>query len=150
VLGLAKNAAELKKIWAHLDGNGNGNVSLAELDLFVKSKWPLLAHAPALMRAFKATTHTTVVTSATCIKEHHLRALLENLFFFNKLNSVFDAIDSDGDHRLTFAEFMGGLKHVGLKLSAVQAKKFFQSMDANNGGFVLCVASVFAKHRSPR
>ena len=112
-------------------------MSLAEIDLFVKSKWPLLAHAPALMRAFKATTKTTVVTSATNIHEHHLAALLENLFFFNKLNAVFEEIDADGDHRLTFAEFMAGLKHVGLKLPAPKAKVVFQQMDVNKGGFVL-------------
>jgi Ca2+-binding EF-hand superfamily protein len=138
-MAAAKDKAQLHSMWQHLDGNGNGNVSLAEIDLFVKSKWPLLNHAPALMRAFKATTHTTVVTSATCIRESHLPALLKNLFFFNKLNSVFDLIDSDGDHRLDFTEFFKGLRHVGLSLPVGKARQVFNKMDENHGGFVLCV-----------
>ena len=39
-----------------MDVNGNGIVSLAEVDRMVVNAFPILDHKPALMRAFKRTT----------------------------------------------------------------------------------------------
>jgi hypothetical protein len=43
-------------MWQSLDVNGNGIVSLAEVDRWVVNAFPLLDHKPALMRAFKTAT----------------------------------------------------------------------------------------------
>ena len=47
---------ELNKMWQALDCNGNGIVSLAEVDRWIVEQFPLLNHKPALMRAFITTT----------------------------------------------------------------------------------------------
>ncbi len=38
-----------------LDSNGNGRVSLAEIDKFVSEQYPILNNKPALMRTYKLT-----------------------------------------------------------------------------------------------
>jgi hypothetical protein len=43
-------------MWSVLDVNGNGIVSLAEVDRWIVQTFPLLNHKPALMRAFVRTT----------------------------------------------------------------------------------------------
>ena len=53
IQALAKDPAALAAEWRSLDFNGNGKVSLAEIDKFVVERYPLLNHKPALMRAYK-------------------------------------------------------------------------------------------------
>jgi hypothetical protein len=48
--------AALKELWKQLDLNGNGKVSLAEVDKLIVEKFPILNHKAALMRAFHKTT----------------------------------------------------------------------------------------------
>lgn len=43
-------------MWSALDSNGNGIVSLAEVDRWIVNAFPLLDHKPALMRAFVTAT----------------------------------------------------------------------------------------------
>ena len=54
-IGATKDATKLRVFWARIDSNGNGMVSLAELDLWIVAKYPLLNCKPALMRAYKQT-----------------------------------------------------------------------------------------------
>ena len=53
---LAADPARLHRAWNSLDYNGNGKVSLAEVDKWVVTRYPVLNHKPALMRAYKKTT----------------------------------------------------------------------------------------------
>ena len=53
IQALAKDPAALAAEWRSLDFNGNGKVSLAEIDKYVVERYPLLNHKPALMRAYK-------------------------------------------------------------------------------------------------
>eukprot|EP00730_Choanoeca_flexa_P002473 TRINITY_DN11063_c0_g1_i10.p1 TRINITY_DN11063_c0_g1~~TRINITY_DN11063_c0_g1_i10.p1 ORF type:complete len:605 (+),score=167.23 TRINITY_DN11063_c0_g1_i10:232-2046(+) len=46
----------LARAWEGLDYNGNGKVSLAEVDKWVVERYAMLNHKPALMRAYKKTT----------------------------------------------------------------------------------------------
>jgi hypothetical protein len=48
--------AKLKQMWRKLDFNGNGKVSLAEVDKMMVEQFPVLNHKAALMRAFQKTT----------------------------------------------------------------------------------------------
>lgn len=70
-----------------------------------------------------------------CRKE--FPAFLRNLFYFNKLWEAFDDIDTDDDRRIDFAEFQQGLGFVGMRLSASETKREFESLDDNDGGVVL-------------
>jgi hypothetical protein len=69
--------------------NGNGGASLAEIDLAVKNKYPLLNHKPALMRAYKRTTAKIGGGDGDdYVERHEVGALLENLVFYNRLYKV--------------------------------------------------------------
>ena len=54
-VGVAKDPTKLKILWARMDSNGNGSISLAEIDKLVEQRYPLLNNKPALMRAYKQT-----------------------------------------------------------------------------------------------
>ncbi len=111
---------------------------MTEIDKFVVERFPVLNHKPALMRAYKRTISregggdgNDWVEKAECL------ALLVNLFYFNKLWHAFEAIDTDDDRRLTFAEFQNGLQYADLHLAPDAARAAFDNMDSNHGGIVL-------------
>jgi Ca2+-binding EF-hand superfamily protein len=54
-MDMALNPNKLTQLWEILDVNGNGIVSLAELDRVIVFKYPQLNNKKALMRAFKQT-----------------------------------------------------------------------------------------------
>eukprot|EP00049_Salpingoeca_infusionum_P005323 m.90880 g.90880 ORF g.90880 m.90880 type:complete len:585 (+) comp12932_c0_seq1:94-1848(+) len=123
---------KLDEHWNVLDFNGNGMVSLAEIDKWVAEQYPLLDHKPALMRAYKAS-----IGSDDYVQKHELRPLLRNLFYFNKLWTVFDNIDTDDDRRIDLEEFKQGVAQVGLAMSSDEAQSAFDGLDSNDGGIVL-------------
>ena len=45
---------ERDELFSRIDGNGNGLLSLAEIDGFVKAEYPGQFHHQAVMRAYKA------------------------------------------------------------------------------------------------
>ena len=45
---------ERDELFSRIDGNGNGILSLAEIDGFVKAEYPQEFHHSAVMRAYKA------------------------------------------------------------------------------------------------
>jgi Ca2+-binding EF-hand superfamily protein len=116
-----------------MDYNGNGTLSLAEIDKAVVEVWPQFNHKRALMRAYKAADRNR----DGFVERREFRLLLNYIMFFNRLWDEFDAIDTDHDHRLNLQEFQAGCGKVGLELSAVEAEEAFASMDDNGGGYVL-------------
>jgi Ca2+-binding EF-hand superfamily protein len=135
-MDMALNPNKLTQLWEILDANGNGIVSLAELDRVIVFKYPQLNNKKALMRAFKQ----TVVYEGNgdeYIQSDELPQLLVNLFYFNKLYAAFIDIDQDFDKRLDLREFLRGAKTLGLKMKKKQLKREFEEMDANSGGIVL-------------
>ncbi len=140
---------------------GNGKVSLSELDTFVTRRYPLLRSRPTLA-AFKRTTsregggdgdafvvgslrdwqglYSPELTNSRRFfiqEKHEFKALLRNLFFFNRAWEAFLGLDQDGDRRLTLAEFNAGLPLVGLHLPEDEAAAEFASLDANQNGIVV-------------
>merc|ERR1719454_2433897 len=105
---------KLRKMWQHLDFNGNGKVSLAEIDKFVIESYPILNHKPALMRAYKKTIKDG--DGDDWVEKKEFKMLLGNLLYFNKLFWLFDAVDEDKDRRMTYQEFKICLFSAGLKM----------------------------------
>jgi len=152
-VAIAKDPAELEKLWDVMDFNDNQIVSLAEIDKLVVQDYPLLNHKSALMRAYKQ----------TCLKEggdgdaawvepNEFPQLLLNIFYFNKLFQCFEQVDTDDDRRrIDEHEFIRGLGMLGMHVSDTDAKQAFDDMDSNDGGIVLfdefCVW--FTKQVSP-
>lgn len=133
----------LKSLWKRLDFNGNGVVSLAEIDKMVVEMvaggtWPeWLNNKPALMRAYKK----TILVDGDgddWVQKPEFSALLLNIFWFNKLFKIFDTVSGD-DRRMDINEFQAGLSTLGLSLSGDEVQAEFKKIDTNGGGQVLFV-----------
>jgi Ca2+-binding EF-hand superfamily protein len=112
--------------------------SLAEIDLAVKNKYPLLNHKPALMRAYKRTTAKIGGGDGDdYVERHEVGALLENLVFYNRLFKVFDDLDTGDDRRVDFDEFKVAMKRLGTDMDEEAAREEFETADKNGGGIML-------------
>jgi len=133
-----KDRMKILALWKRLDFNGNGIVSLAEIDKLCVEKYPLLNHKPALMRAYKMTISKQGGGDGdSWVERKEFKALLANLFYFNKIFWVFDQVDNDHDRRLTFQEFKQVLTLCGAPMSEQQARSEFHKVDRNGGGIIL-------------
>jgi Ca2+-binding EF-hand superfamily protein len=138
VCALVRDPAAIRDLWRACDFNGNGKCSLAEVDKMIVERFPLLDSKPALMRAFQRTTSRTGGGDGDdWVEKHEFRALLRNIFYFNKLWHVFSQIDSGHDRRINFGEFRASLHMLKLHLDDDEAEAEFASMDRNGGGQVL-------------
>jgi Ca2+-binding EF-hand superfamily protein len=126
---------ERNDLFDRIDFNGNGGLSLAEIDKAVVELWPQFNHKRALMRAYRAADSD----QNGYITRKEFGSLLESIRYFNELAHLFDTIDRDNDHRLDLDEFMEGCALVlpELQLSADAAAAEFRKMDENGGGVVL-------------
>jgi len=129
------------KIWREVDFNGNGYVSLAEIDKMVVEHaasggiFKEFDNKPALMRAYRASCRGG--KKGDWVERGEFPFLLRNMFYFDKLWDVFDDIDQDDDRRIDEAEMTAGLKKLGFDLSTQEASKIFDAIDGNDGGKVL-------------
>eukprot|EP00437_Effrenium_voratum_P020806 CAMPEP_0181446024 /NCGR_PEP_ID=MMETSP1110-20121109/25892_1 /TAXON_ID=174948 /ORGANISM="Symbiodinium sp., Strain CCMP421" /LENGTH=400 /DNA_ID=CAMNT_0023570091 /DNA_START=87 /DNA_END=1289 /DNA_ORIENTATION=- len=130
---LLKDKRQLQSLWRSMDYNGNGIVSLAEVDGCVTERFPEMNNKPALMRAYKA----TLRNPDGYVHKTDLQILLRNMFYFNKLYSLYEVVDTDNDRRMDMNEFRSGISFLGLKLTPSEAHDEFNFMDANGGGKVL-------------
>lgn len=126
----------LNKLWRRIDFNGNNKVSLAEIDKWVVENYPLLNHKPALIRAQQATLKKYNDTDGF-IEKKEFKALLVNLFYYNKLFWLFDQSDQDHDRRMDMKDFQFCCSLTGIKLSPTKAKAEFGRIDRNGGGIIL-------------
>lgn len=130
---LLKDTRQLNQLWRTMDYNGNGLVSLAEMDGCVTEEFKELNNKPALMRAYKA----TLRNADGYVHKTDFRVLLRNMFYFNKLYTLYEIVDHDHDRRMDLTKFRSGVSFLGLKLTPSQAFDEFNFMDANGGGMVL-------------
>lgn len=141
----------IKALWRKLDYNGNNVVSLAEIDKLVvemvaSGSWPeWLNNKPALMRAYKSAIFSKEAgadqggSNDEYVHKSQFHALLLNMFWFNKLFLIFNAVDAGKDRRIDCSEFQSGMAQLGLKLTQDEARKEFETIDGNKGGQVLFV-----------
>lgn len=120
-------------LFRRMDGNGNGLLSLAEIDLAVSTLYPDFDHKPALMRAYKAADES----GDGWIGPREFRQLLRYLVYFNQLWDDFEAMDVDHERRITVESFMAGCKAIGLEIPPSEAEAQFQEMDLDGSGVVL-------------
>jgi Ca2+-binding EF-hand superfamily protein len=120
---------ECLALWNRLDYNGNGLLSLAEIDKGIVDSYPNLNHKPAIMRAYKACDKN----DDGFITKKEFPFLLRYLHFYNELWKQFQDVDEDQDRRLDLAELEQLLPLVGMD----NPTQVFEEMDANKGGYVL-------------
>ena len=124
---------DLRALWARYDFNGNGMLSLAEIDKIVVERFPEFDDKPALMRAYKFAD----ADGSGCIGRSEFGLLLRSLVYFHELWENFERADGDGDRRIDFDEFVAGAPIIGLDLTRKTARELFDAMDSDGGGLVL-------------
>ena len=127
-----------------IDVNGNGLVSLAELDKGIRDiiRIPQLFNTkPVLMRAFnaaKAKGKAKNEYSDNYIEKSEYRILLKYIRMYYEYWVAFDLIDIDGDRRVSFKEFKNAspqLTNWGIDMSNPEAE--WKKCDADGKGMVL-------------
>jgi Ca2+-binding EF-hand superfamily protein len=123
----------INEAFDRFDFNGNGGLSLAEIDKAVVELLPRYNHKPSLMRAYKASDKD----GNGCVTRREFRKLLHFLVYFTDLWGVFETIDLDNDHRFSPEEFRRATKLVGHSMSDSEAAEEFAAVDTDNGGLIL-------------
>jgi Ca2+-binding EF-hand superfamily protein len=124
--------ADADKLFQRVDFNGNGMLSLAELDKAVIELWPELNHKPAIMRAYKAADRN----DSGFISKTEFRLFLRFLAEYNNLFAKFQAADTSHDGRLTKQEFLKAAISID-ELKRLDAAALFDKLDRNRGGVLL-------------
>ena len=122
-----------KALFNRLDPNGNGMVSLAELDKGVMELWPQFDNKPAIMRAYKAAD----INGSGWIGKHEFEFFLKYLVNYNKVWSTFSAVDTSKDRRISWDEYLKAASRLEPNKAEEQHRATFQQMDKNGGGYVL-------------
>ncbi|CAG8518141.1 5625_t:CDS:2, partial [Ambispora gerdemannii] len=127
--------AKLREVFNVFDYNGNGILSLAEIDKAVIELYPKLAKdKPAIMRAYKAAD----TSKDGFIDFQEFGRLVDLLFYYNQLFKLFSQLDIDKDRRISFEEFKKGHELMGIHARTKKAlKEAFDSIDTNLGGYIL-------------
>ncbi len=64
--------------------------------------------------------------------------IVELLNHYNKLSQIFEELDTNDDHRISFSEFKKGFELTGEDSSDEKfLRKEFNKIDTNKGGFIL-------------
>jgi Ca2+-binding EF-hand superfamily protein len=138
ITALMSDKHKLKALWSRMDFNGNNIVSLAEIDKLIVELYPLLDNKPSLMRAYKQVTGDAPEEMKDAfVHQVQFPALLRSIFYFNRVQVVFQAIDAGEDRRIDLAEFKSGLPKVGIALNDKDAELEFMRIDTNRGGEIL-------------
>ena len=117
------------ELFQRMDPNGNGMLSLAELDKGVVELWPHFNNKPAIMRAY----HAADASGEGFVTRKEFEFFLRYLTYYNNLWADFDAIDTSDDRRIERHEFIANAGRFGVD----NPEKAFDEMDANAGGFIL-------------
>ena len=75
------NPAQRKQLFERLDYNGNGLLSLAEIDKAATELWPQFNHKPALMRAYRLADSD----GDGLVSKREFSGLLRYILYFNEL-----------------------------------------------------------------
>jgi Ca2+-binding EF-hand superfamily protein len=123
---------ERDEIFQRMDVNGNGALSLAEIDKAVVELWPKLNHKKPMMRAYMAAD----ISGDRLIGRREFRLLLKNLVFFNNLWAKFEEIDKNHDKRLDLDEFKDAGKMLEITVASWRAQEDFDRIDEEGSGYV--------------
>lgn len=154
-----ESVEERKKLWGQIDMNGNGYVSLAEVDKGLRDVFQIdeiFNCKPVIIRAFNAAKgigqgikppgwdeiqdryKTRALDPVDYIERKEFRVLLIYLHEYTALRQLFDKIDADHDHRVSFEEFSLAvplLRSMGQTIPSPEAT--FKEIDADGGGMIL-------------
>ena len=130
--------------WQKIDKNGNGYLSLAEIDKAMRDDigLPILFDLkPVLMRAFQAAKSVAPANSKAdddYIQKREYRLFLQYLRQYYEYWVAFEKLDSDSDRRITYDEFTKAadvMSKWNIDMSDPEAQ--FKDCDKNGGGMIL-------------
>eukprot|EP00727_Mastigamoeba_balamuthi_P001990 m51a1_g11789 hypothetical protein (210) ;mRNA; f:303573-304431 len=125
---------KMDEVWNTFDFNGNGKLSLAEIDRACLLTMPqFYKHKHVIMRAYKAADKS----QDGYIEKNEFAALLNLLCYFDDVWKKFEQLDKSKDDRVTFDEFREGYDMLGIPLDDKDLEREFADMDENGGGYVL-------------
>ena len=135
---------ERDELFASMDPNSNGFLSLAEVDAGLRARVPGLASKKqALLRAFQASKGarrgTRALSDDMVEKGEEFRLLLLYLHRYLELLCAFEQLDTDGDRRLDAEEFEAACAGGVLAKWGVHVhdpRREFEAIDLNGGGVV--------------
>jgi hypothetical protein len=134
-------------MFAAFDPNGNGYISLAEIDKGCRDilgLYDLFEAKKAIMRAYQAAKDVankdnTSESGADYVEKSEFRLLLVYLRDYFVIWKIFQKIDSGNDARITMDEFMTAVPKLeeffGIEIAQPEAE--FAKIDENAGGQVL-------------
>ena len=131
------------KLFKQFDPNGNGKLSLAEIDNACQKILELEKFTnnlqPILIRAYNAAkTLEKKEKDDEFVEFIEFRMLLVYIYHYFELMVMYDEIDSSNDRRVTLEEFKKAVPQIekwGLKIKDPEAT--FKSIDKNGGGVIL-------------
>jgi len=141
-----KHRVELFKSW---DPNKNGYLSLAELDgglqqLFGYGSDVRACISPSVRRAYQGAKNMSGQSSGSAkdyVEKNEFRIFCEFLRYDLYILSLFKAMDTDDDQRVSEKEFKSFVESNQLpgfpSMTDEELSKAFASMDTNHGGMVL-------------
>ena len=141
------DAEKRKTLFKQFDPNGNGYLSLAEIDKGAREVLTLdrLTDdlAPILMRAYTKAKdagkrHGSTNDNVDYVEAAEFRLLLCYIYDFFEMWIAFDEIDTSDDRRITPSEFKKAVPTVeswGVKVPNADAA--FKEIDTNGGGYIL-------------
>merc|ERR1712008_176064 len=95
--------------------------------------WPeWMQHRQAIERAFRRSLPEDFGHSDAAKEDFH--GLLVNIFWFTRLEELFQNFDTNDDEQLDLREFSRGLSQLGLVLSSQEANEEFMLLDRDRSG----------------
>ncbi|KAL2628861.1 hypothetical protein R1flu_013547 [Riccia fluitans] len=136
--------AARSKLFTQFDPNGNGYLSLAEVDKGIRDVLgleDLFEAKPAIIRAFSAAKGVSKGKSKVgddFVERSEFRLILLYLRQYFELFEMFEAVDTSDDRKISREEFDSALEKLkawGLDVTDPEAA--FNKVDTNHGGSVL-------------
>jgi Ca2+-binding EF-hand superfamily protein len=138
------DVAKRAQMFKDFDPNGNGMLSLAEVEKGIRDVLKidaLFAVKPVVIRAFAAANAVGDANGqkshAEYIKRREFRVLLVYLEKYFRMWEIFSATDSSGDRRLSREEFVANWSKLSQFAPGKSAEEAFALVDTNGGGVVL-------------
>ncbi|KAI1338001.1 flagellar calcium-binding protein-like protein TB-44A [Xylariaceae sp. FL0016] len=136
--------AQRDDLWNRIDVNGNGYLSLAEVDKGIRDELALTSlydAKPAIMRAFQAAKRAVKTKSprgGDYVERPEFRLLLLYLREYFELFRAFERVDTGDDRRVDFQEFVKARPLVEKWVGPLpDYEDEFAKIDKNGGGQVL-------------
>jgi len=131
--------ARRNELWSGMDVNGNGLLSLAEVDKGVRDVLQcegLFGIKPVLIRAFNASLRGN--KKEGLLHKTQFRLLLWYLQEYLGLWQLFEALDTSGDRRISVQEFESALPRLSeWGIPTEDPAALFRELDKDGGGMIL-------------